>query len=546
MDMSGQKAFVTLYVNDGMLETSTARPFVVDVNMTMKQIANECHKRLYDMECGTAKVFTTLGVELDDPVYIPSHQSLVVSNGSAMVPVKYSNKMPEEELNQFPDIDSVLRGIYNDRRNSTEDLMDTEALESVIASAGNTYIGAKAAAGGRAPAGGFSPNIDNVLSDLLSPVEPTPQAAQSAPLQSIFNNIQFPTLSMQQVTSAWGDGNLERTKFMNQSAPVHQMPTPQIQQPQPPQQLRQPPVLPKVQPKLSPRESIASPEHMVPIQSPDSTSVKNEAFETVPSPSNSVQSTSSGGTQRRTSLVNRAESHKASEQRSRQKLKECIEELVLSVPTLKEHKAPTKATIIKKATEYVQHSSKQNEKLKQENEALQKEIADLHLRSSKVQTQLQIANIMTVEIVDMDMRYIFVDHMWEIVMGFGRGEVVGKFIKEVTGCAQCPLMAVRCVEIMKNIAAGQAWHGVVLSRRRDGRAFACEAEISPIIDSQGKVFQHVCTRRNFHMLSQTEKEKLCIQDASTDLYANGIANVNAQALVQAELLSKQLGSESSA
>jgi PAS domain-containing protein len=60
--------------------------------------------------------------------------------------------------------------------------------------------------------------------------------------------------------------------------------------------------------------------------------------------------------------------------------------------------------------------------------------------------------------VDRDIRFIFVDHMWEIMMGYRREEVVGHKAKEVVGCSQCRMCApaVRVCRFLRLGALG-AW-----------------------------------------------------------------------------------------
>lgn len=55
----------------------------------------------------------------------------------------------------------------------------------------------------------------------------------------------------------------------------------------------------------------------------------------------------------------------------------------------------------------------------------------------KLQHDKKLSSIVTVEIVSTDTTYMFVDHMWEIMMGYKREEVVGRKAKEVIGCNKC-------------------------------------------------------------------------------------------------------------
>lgn len=123
--------------------------------------------------------------------------------------------------------------------------------------------------------------------------------------------------------------------------------------------------------------------------------------------------------------------------KSREKLKQSISELVISVPALAGMKSASKATIIKKATEFVNYAKKANQVLLQENQQARNAIQQLQQEKLRIQHSVQVSNIMTVEITDPEMRYIFVDHMWEIVLGYTKQEVIGRFLKEVVGCPSC-------------------------------------------------------------------------------------------------------------
>eukprot|EP00126_Sphaerothecum_destruens_P013737 Sdes_comp23505_c0_seq1m21733 len=106
------EVFVTLYQNDGMMETSTAKPFMVFPNIDISQLRIEAYKFLYQQECFQAKLFTSLGVEIQSLLEVYQHNCLIVSDGSPFLSINYSSKMPSLELEQFPEINSVLRDIY--------------------------------------------------------------------------------------------------------------------------------------------------------------------------------------------------------------------------------------------------------------------------------------------------------------------------------------------------------------------------------------------------------------------------------------------------
>lgn len=61
------------------------------------------------------------------------------------------------------------------------------------------------------------------------------------------------------------------------------------------------------------------------------------------------------------------------------RLKDSIRELVMSVPTLRNEKNPSKAVIIKKASDYVQASKRNNERLARENTEFREQVAQLQM-----------------------------------------------------------------------------------------------------------------------------------------------------------------------
>jgi hypothetical protein len=71
-------------------------------------------------------------------------------------------------------------------------------------------------------------------------------------------------------------------------------------------------------------------------------------------------------------------------------------------------------------------------------------------------------------------------------------------------------MFTRHKEIEDSICANNVWHGLVLGKRKDGRAFACEATITPMVDQNGKTFQYIMVRKNFHLISDMECKEICV------------------------------------
>eukprot|EP01135_Chromosphaera_perkinsii_P001116 Nk52_evm66s158 gene=Nk52_evmTU66s158 len=208
--------------------------------------------------------------------------------------------------------------------------------------------------------------------------------------------------------------------------------------------------------------------------------------------------------------------HKAAEQRSRNKLKNCVHELLISVPSLQGVKNPTKATILKKSAEYVNYAKKTNKDLKDENQKLKNDCESLksekdQLREEKreLDSQLKTASLVTVEIMDPEFNYVFVDSMWEIMMGFEKDEIIGRSSHNVTACTTCPVMLRHQETVVEDLLKGTEWQGVVLGARKDGKLFACEAVTSPVTNKAGVITQFITKRKNFHLLTPPQAEKVC-------------------------------------
>eukprot|EP01134_Creolimax_fragrantissima_P002580 CFRG2580T1 len=207
--------------------------------------------------------------------------------------------------------------------------------------------------------------------------------------------------------------------------------------------------------------------------------------------------------------MDRTESHKASEQRSRTRLKDSINELATTVPALQNVKNPSKAHIIKKATEFVQNTQNTNKQLREEHKNLKQQLAALHLKHMKSMNTMQLGNIITVEILTKDFTYMFVDHMWEVFLGYSRSEVLGKTFKDISACRNCELMLRRTKEIISTMEQKKVWRGLILGKRKDGRAFCCDTTITPALDDNGEVIQFIINRKKFHMINGVDCQNIC-------------------------------------
>jgi PAS domain-containing protein len=177
----------------------------------------------------------------------------------------------------------------------------------------------------------------------------------------------------------------------------------------------------------------------------------------------------------------RSDSHKAAELRSRQRLRGSLQELALTVPSLSGKKA-SRADIIREAVDTIRAQQAETDRLQRESE------------------KFALSSLVTVEITDADHRFLFVDHMWEIIFGYKRMDVIGQVSHNMTGCTRCSIMSERLGEIERNLRGGEEWVGLVLSKRRDLRMLVSLARVSPVLDVSGKVLHYVTTRKYFHVV----------------------------------------------
>ncbi|KNC86020.1 hypothetical protein, variant [Sphaeroforma arctica JP610] len=233
-----------------------------------------------------------------------------------------------------------------------------------------------------------------------------------------------------------------------------------------------------------------------------------------------AKSGSSGDLSYKGGIPDRISSHKAAERRSRAKLKDSLKSLCLSIPALREVHNPSKAVIMQQASEYIKNTVDSLEEVKSVAEKDKEEKVQLAAAKASVELQLEAASITTVEITDSEERVVFVDHMWEIVMGYSRAEVVGSLIHSIVDCSSCPFMSARGQSIKAALANGEDWKGVMLGSRRDGQSFACEATTTPIPGCGGSGFQYLTRRRNFHLLATDEQEELCSNQLSKTIQSS--------------------------
>eukprot|EP00124_Ichthyophonus_hoferi_P000316 Ihof_evm12s11 gene=Ihof_evmTU12s11 len=542
-----EQVFVTLFHNDGLLETRLAKPFRINRTWSNTVLHNSCHMRMYNRACPSARLFNQTGIEMDSPLYIQYGDSLIVSSGESFVPINYLSMVPPNMKN-----DTQLVNMLQTLHEPSNMIGSGEADAMVTSERLNMNEMVETAMKGLYPSGtkasSHLPQIVHDIAMISTPNNgggPPRRSSLSSPgtnhqLDILFDNMYLPSMDMSSPTqtadflsTTQTTGPLSLPPIMTShnlplaGPPVMQQPTHNPLTPASPADFIYPvttaqpsahlPSNQGVAPALnamttSPTVSPAPPASLIDSRLRRQSSISslqapwNESTGSL-SPSMQLDlspvSLYSAGVSQPFALGNngspiempsRVISHKASEQRSRAKLKGCLSELCLTVPGLRQVKKPTKATVLKKATEYMQETNSKYKEAKQAAEALAKDNEVLITEKEELIKKLEISSISTLEITDVNNRFIFVDPTWEIVLGYKRQEVVGKLVHDLVDCPTCPFMHTHRDVIKTSLETGQEWAGITVGIRNDGRAFVCETTITPMM-CDNKVQQYITRRR---------------------------------------------------
>ena len=121
-----------------------------------------------------------------------------------------------------------------------------------------------------------------------------------------------------------------------------------------------------------------------------------------------------------------------------------------------------------------------------------------------------------IEITDAACRFQYVNPAFERISGYTYGEAVGRtpFALLMPEGEDARYDAVQQV-----ISGGQAWHGVLTARRKDGRLFQQEATLSPVRDDSGVISYFVAVKRDIteRLRAEAQVRHLAHHDPLTGL-----------------------------
>eukprot|EP00127_Corallochytrium_limacisporum_P004007 Clim_evm56s156 gene=Clim_evmTU56s156 len=464
-------AHVALLRNDGYLDSNTAVPLAIDLNWSWQQLQSRISRMVFDRFVDTVRIFTDRGFEIRDTPSAARQAVLVVSSGDDFVHFRLRPDQPIPENIALDDFQNFVSGVVEKAPRYASNDVQNRVTDSEVA--GHEILDPRQfflqAGGSSAPYGYGADLIDTNV--FATPVNHTAkyQPARSAGAASSGRG---PRGSISSTGSGTGLSSTGKIDLRRKGAPR--------------------PSEPEVLDKL--------------------------------------------------------ENHKKSEQRSRERLRNGFEDLKTAVPSLRLEKNPTKSTIVTRAAEYIYALEQEVESLRgrlketslassfegpsMDNKSpassgipvegashisdgsLEKEWGDMKYASGTlcmdIPKEMEAPSIVAVEVYDsLNYSYIYVDHVWEMVLGLNRRDILNKKIMSVgVGLLGSRYLqfAYKFNSINYTTKTGKPWVGVEVMRRADRTPIMFQHRVTPVF--VGTIPQAYGVLSHFRVISEEDFERM--------------------------------------
>lgn len=109
-----------------------------------------------------------------------------------------------------------------------------------------------------------------------------------------------------------------------------------------------------------------------------------------------------------------------------------------------------------------------------------------------------------IEITDKEAKYLYVNPAFEVITGFSKQEVLGKSPALLRSGKHSHEFY---EEMFKTVTQKRVWHGVLVSKRKDGTLYDQELTLSPIVDAAGELTHIVAVKRDVTERQAIERMK---------------------------------------